>query len=1031
MTGYRTNQGRRLWLMAGLATAALAAATLADAGPAQTVRIAAGPLDAALRQLAAETNEQLLFSPEMVAGRRAPAVVGKLTTEEALAQLLASTDISVTRVGPAVLVLRSGHLAQKPAATTPPGTAREGQAGHPFAAEPGAGGQAGAPAATPHAPPSPVADAVSEVEITGSHIRGAAAASPLLVISRSDLERSGQSTVAGALNALPQNFGGVDTEGTVSTGADALGRNTSYATGVNLRGLGSDATLVLVNGRRLAGSGAFGDFADISAIPTAAVERVEVLLDGASAIYGSDAVGGVVNIILRKDFQGAETRLETGVATAGQPSEFQASQTLGRRWTGGGVLFSYEYQQRGALPGDARDFTTNADLRPLGGTDHRVSTSFPGNILGVNPVTGVTGPAFAIPAGQNGVGLLPGQLQAGVVNLENQRLGIDTLPSQALHSVYLAFDQDVGDRLQITADARYSHRAFDTHLMIPTSNFTVTRANPFFVAPSAGTASETVSYSFAGDLPNPTQTGSAATVTGTLGATLRLVGDWRAEGYLAIAQESDHARSQGLINSSALSEAVGSVPDRPQTAFNTAVNGFFNPFSGTPGSNNPAVLAYIAEGFSSTKSRDQVSSADLQADGSLWTLPGGAIKLALGAQARHEELLRTGVNFGSTVTPAAQQPTNASRDVTAAFVEMQIPLVGPDNARPGVQRLDLSVAGRMEHYSDFGTTTNPKVGLIWVPADGVTLRASYGTSFRAPALREIFDHAVDSPILLPVAGGQVRALLMSGGNTSLQPETATSWTGGVDFKPARWPGLSVSLTGFDVKFANRIDLPVTRNIAGALTDPTLASFVTRISPTTSAADLATITALVNSPQFIPALGVFAPTAYGAIVDNRYVNTSELRVRGLDLQARYAFDLGGDRVVLGGNATYLVDYDQQITPTSALLNEVDVANFPVRLRSRLTADWIRDRLTLGAAFNYIGAYHDALGVRIGDQPTVDLQARLAPAETGLMRGVTVTFNIRNVFDRAPPFYDNFFGVGYDPANADPIGRFVSLQLTRAW
>jgi iron complex outermembrane receptor protein len=109
----------------------------------------------------------------------------------------------------------------------------------------------------------------------------------------------------------------------------------------------------------------------------------------------------------------------------------------------------------------------------------------------------------------------------------------------------------------------------------------------------------------------------------------------------------------------------------------------------------------------------------------------------------------------------------------------------------------------------------------------------------------------------------------------------------------------------------------------------------------------------------------------------------------------------------------------------------VATFPVRFRGRLTADWTHERLTAGAAFNYIGAYHDALGVKIASQPTVDLQARLAPPETGVLRGVALTLNLRNLFDRAPGFYNNPLGVGYDPTNADPIGRVVALQLTRTW
>ncbi len=157
----------------------------------------------------------------------------------------------------------------------------------------------------------------------------------MVILGREALDQDGRATVADALAALPQNFGGTASETTLRTGADPLGTNASEASGVNLRGLGADATLVLVNGRRLAGTGLRGDFADVSSIPMSAVDRVEVLLDGASALYGSDAVGGVVNIVLKTRFDGAETRLLTGGATqgGGQPVPVRPDdrQDLGRR----------------------------------------------------------------------------------------------------------------------------------------------------------------------------------------------------------------------------------------------------------------------------------------------------------------------------------------------------------------------------------------------------------------------------------------------------------------------------------------------------------------------------------------------------------------------------------------------------------------------------------------------------------------------------------------------------------------------------
>lgn len=1010
-----------------LAAAAIhAAPTIAQTS--QKIAIPAGTLDTALLTLAAQSHQQLLYTPELVAGRRAPAVSGDLTVEQALTRL--APELVVRRVSAKTIALRAaGTPVAAGASATAVAMHRPGAAS-PFVGDaPVAGAAPDAAVAGPHPAAPPLASTVSEVEVTGTHIRGVQNASPILVFTQADLLRSGQSTLQGALQQLPQNFNAGASEGNNTTGGDKIGRNPNFGSSINLRGLGNNATLILVNGRRMSGSGAFGDFNDISSIPTSAVERVEVLLDGASAIYGTDAVGGVVNIILRRDFQGAETRFETGAATEGKPAEIQAAQTFGKKWDGGDALISYQYQRRGSLPGGDRDFAANADLRPLGGSDQRVTTSFPGNIL-VPAAAGGTTPGFAIPTGQNGVGLLPSQFQGGVVNKQNQRFGIDILPSQTLNALYAAVNQDVGDRLELSADARFTQRDFRVHTINSTANLSVTRANPFFVSPNGG-ASDTIAYSFAGDLPNPVAFGSVQTLSLSGGGALRLFGDWRAEGYLTYGRDKESDETDGIVNTTFLAEALGNLPDNPATSYSAARDGFFNPFTGVPGANAAAVDQFISSGKSWSYIRGEVTTADLQADGTVWTLPGGPLKLAFGAQMRRETIATFGTNLTSTVTPVAQIPSGSARDVTAAFAEVRAPLFGPDNARPGLQRLELSVAGRVERYEHLGSTANPQFGILWQPTEGLRFRTTLGTSFRAPALSEVNGTAIFSPLSLSTGTSRINTLFLIGGNPDLKPETATSWTAGVDYRPPTIPGLSLSATWYDIKFRNRIDKPVQQNIAGALSDPNLASFITRISPGSNATDLARITALLGNPAALASAVALGPQAYGAIVDDRFVNTTTLIVRGVDLTSGYGFDLGGDRVQLGGVATYTLDYDQQVTPTSLNINKVGVASFPVRLRGRLTADWTRGRVTAGVAFNYISGYRDSLGVHIADQPSADLQLRLAPAATGLMRGLAVTFNVRNVFDRAPPFYNNIVGVAYDPNNADPVGRFVSVQLVRAW
>lgn len=1006
-TEYRV--GRR-W--AWLATAAVLVAGAAEAQTTYAVSLTGGSLEPALLGLASQTKQQIMFSKGVVAGRLAPAVKGQLTPEQALDGLLAGSDLRARRVNAHVIVVERA-------------AGREAVAPRPFVADADAA-IVTADAAVP-TPPT----VVGEVTVTGSSIRGVPPAAPLRVVSQAQLQASGHATLVDALRALPENFSGGASEGNSLTGGDGLSRNITYGSALNLRGLGNNATLVLLNGHRVAGSGSFADFVDVSTIPTTAVERVEVLLDGASAVYGADAVGGVVNIILRRKFEGDETQLFAGVGTAGEPAQARIAHTFGRRWTDGGVVVSYELQRREALRAEDRAFTRSADLRLFGGSDFRVTNAFPGNLLGPDPVTGGNVPRFAIPAGQNGTALRPTDFQAGAVNYANPRLGADILPRQTQNSVYVSVDQALGG-VELTADARYAYRRFKAYLTPVVSTFTVGRGNPFFVSPT-GAATHSIAYNWYADLGNPQNQGSAETLGLSVGAKTSLFRDWRGEAYATFDQEIAESRGYGFVNSLILGEALGNTADRADTPYTAARDGFFNPFNGIAGGNNANVVAAIGSGRVWSRIRSRVAAVNVQADGALLQLPGGALKLAVGASARREGLVRTGQNFLSTPAPAPiSNATDAERDVVAAYAEARVPLFGPDNARPGFQRLELSLAGRVEHYEVAGSTANPSVGVVWEPVDGLRLRSTFSRSFRAPALREQFDPATVNPTLLALGAARVRVLTLNGGNPDLDPETAKSWTAGVDLAPTRFPGLKVSATFYDVRFENRIGRPAAANLANALTDPTLAPFVTRISPVTSAADLALINAALASAPFVSTGGSFPATDYGAIVDNRYVNTTTLQVRGIDVSASYAFDLSAtDHVSVGGAVSYMLDYAQQFTPTSRSVDTVNVANFPLRLRGRWTADWTRGRLTLAGAAKYTGRYRDSRGERIGDFVSFDAQVRLAPAEAGPLKGLAVRLNVRNLFDRDPPFYNNTEGFAYDPANADTIGRFVSLQLTRAW
>lgn len=1004
--------GLRALRSSGLAL--MLCAALGSAANAQTkaVEVPAGALEEALIALANQTGQQLLYTPDLVAGRRTDGVSGTMTPEAALARLVGDAPLAIVRVGPNTLVLKRR-----------PGPSDPGKPTLPLAGEP-APDQRLVIAHAPQGAPT----LVDEVRVTGSNIRGAKGPSPLIVMDSADLQRSGYATVADALQTLAQTFGGESTEGTILTRADRTGSNSGYATGVNLRGLGSDATLVLVNGRRLAGSGNKGDFSDLSGIPTIAVSRVEVLLDGASAIYGSDAVGGVVNVILKRDFAGAEVRGRVGSGAGGEPGERQLSAILGQRWRGGGGFLAYEAHQRDRLPISERDFASDADLRSRGGSDRREPRSFPGNILGVDPTTGATRPMWAIPAGQPGVGLSPADFVAGAVNLSSPQAGLDLLPQQRRQTVYGAVHQSLTPDFELSAEARYSHRRTKVHGLAQTSTLRVTTANPYFVSP-IGATSHQIDYAFQGELPNSQVAPVSQSFSGAAGFKLQLPGGWLLDGYGGLGRERIVSRTTGLLNSAFLNEALGSAADNPLTPYSPAKDGYFNPFTGQA-VNTSAVLAFIGSGRAETRLRNQVVSGGLQADGPLLRLPAGELKLAVGVQARGESYRRSGVNFTSTVVPTAQQALVAERQMAAAYAELSAPLVGPENRRPALERLELTAAVRAERYSDFGSTVNPKIGLIWSPLDGVRWKATYGKSFRAPALTELAEAEVYTPLRLQDVSGQVLTLALNGGNPDLEPETAKSWTVSLELSPPQIPNLQFTLTGFRTTFEARIDRPLFSNRLTALTDPTLAGFVQRIDPQ-NPGDLELITRLLADPRTLTSLGVFPPTEYRAITDFRYVNTGRLRVSGLDVQASYGLTAFGGRLTFGANGAWLFDYKQQVTPLSPAVEFAGLAGYPAKFRARVSAEWIRGEVALGGALSHAAGFSDALGAKIDAQTKVDAHLRVTAPNVGGLAGVSASLVVRNLFDQDPPFYDNLTGIGFDPASGDPVGRFVALELAKRW
>jgi iron complex outermembrane receptor protein len=315
------------------------------------------PLSKAVIEFSDQSGIQVVTAGQDVSKLRTAGVKGRLKIDQALRALLKGTKLSYAVVGNSTVALVGGASS----AGSTPSSAQDFRVAQ---VDQSAAGPSIVDKRKEEASDSKNTPGLEEVVVTGTHIRGVTdSASPVVTYSRDEIDRTGLGTVGAFMQSLPQNFNGGASEntiGAISGGGQA--NNLVGATGINLHGLGNDATMVLVDGHRIAPGGTDGDIVDISMIPLSAVQRIEVVSDGASAIYGSDAVGGVVNIVLRKDFDGAETRARFGSVADGGSHESQLGQTAGKVWDTGSALLNYEFYDRTPLSAAARSYSQTASL---------------------------------------------------------------------------------------------------------------------------------------------------------------------------------------------------------------------------------------------------------------------------------------------------------------------------------------------------------------------------------------------------------------------------------------------------------------------------------------------------------------------------------------------------------------------------------------------------------------------------------------------------------------------------------------------
>ncbi len=958
--------------------------------------IAAQPLSSALSEFARQARVNALFFSDDLRGLSSPPLHGSFTRQQALDLLLARSGYN-GRISGGNLVLVQEQSARP---------------------QQGSAVNSGAETVQPASTIGDEAVPDEEIVVTGTRIRGAApVGANLVTIDRTDIEESGRSTVQDVLGLVPQNFTGGAFE-TTQQGGPEHNANRSFSSSINLRGLGPGSTLTLVNGRRLAPAG-LGHFVDVSTIPLAAVERVEVLADGASAAYGSDAVGGVVNFILRDDFEGAETGLRFGADGRGDVFEHVFSHVAGWSSDRFSLVAAYEYRERTGLEWNDREFASDSDLSRFGGLDYSRPQANPGTItrIGVTPVT------LAIPGGQDGTSLDESDLIPGHVNLQNAVEGQSLLPEQILHGLFLSARFELTPRLELFADVVAGQREAEAHrtqsfasIRVPETNY-YRQLNGLF----PGQGPLTIAYWFGDDLGPALSQSESRAITAAYGLAYDLGDAWRIELTGGHAASDEFIRAANFYDPSSPAVAAALASSDPATAF--------NPFA--DGSNTPQS---VLEGFTSTtdtQSDADVSTFALKADGPLFALWGGPLRAALGYEQRRERFVIERVDYRfAGITRSDYQPPQ-SRRIDAFFLELNAPLIGPSNHVPLVDSLTLSVSARREDASDYGDATVPRVGLTWGLTPDLRLRAAWGESFRGPTFDQldpsgINSFAVVTTALDPLADdGTTGVMLSSGGGDNLRPETAETWSAGFDFRPIWLEGFAFSATYFDIAYTDRIDDGGATPLAMLFDSLTYADRVIRDPTPEQIAYYLSLPFQVSGA--VPAEGI------EVIIDTRLRNLAAWNVRGIDLSADYSFESPLGDFTLFASATQLLEHSRQSTSTSPVISDLDSTFNPLEWRVRTGLSWRRDDWSGALSANYQNAYRDAYTANgeIDARTIWDLQLarRLRDEEDG--SETRLSLSVLNLFGEDPPFANNPVGFGFDPSNASAIGRFVALELRHAW
>lgn len=868
------------------------------------------------------------------------------------------------------------------------------------------------------------------VTVTGSALPriDAETPSPVTVITAQQIQRSGLTTLSDVVRAVSADNSG-SVPNAFSNGFAA------GSSGVALRGLTVNSTLVLIDGHRNANYPVSDDgqrsFVDLNTIPLAAVERIEVLKDGASSLYGADAIAGVVNVILRPGFKGVEATADVGTSQHG--GGFTRKATL---LAGGGDLdtdhynayMSVQYEKDNAIWARDRDFPFNTtDLSSIGGPGLGGAPGRAGGTDGaIKPSDGsglwqplracTTGPLVTDP--KNG-----SWCRYDAANLYGQ-----VQPEMEQGGIYGRFTVKLNDTTKAYLSASYNEartwaprgpRAIQTSTPNNTNNITLPVGNPSnpFAVPAL------ISYNF-GDIPDGfNYDNHVARVVGDVAGT---AGDWNYDAALVINHAWLDTKQYGYISYQGLMDAI-----------NSGTYNFAN-----PAANSAAVRASLAPGYDKTSTTD-MDTLDLSASRELWDLPGGPMGLGLGAQFRHEAQNDPTLNPNFEFQGLGNAQTKGSRDISGVYAEVDMPLL---------ESLELDASGRFDHYTDVGNNFSPKIGIKYKPTDWLALRGTYSKGFRAPSFAENGSSSTqgfvtytpppdfqkahgNNAYVLPYALSEYTLA-----NKNIKPEKANSLTFGVVLQPADW--LSASLDYYNIKKSN--------NIVAADTSSALANYYAGLPQAPG------VTVVPDLPD---------PDHPGALprpaeIIGSYLNANELKTTGVDLdvQARFTFasswqyisELTGTQI-FQWKIQFADGSTQSYVGTQGPYNLSSGAGTP-RSRASWANTLVAGPLTVTGTLYYTSGYKETaadvgvLGLYDGDCLSTTPDGLNFPSSCHVgafydfdLTGsyafndhFSLTASVMNAFDRKPPFDPaNYAGAGinYNPtwSQAGLVGRFYNLGV----